>query len=121
VPFYHRIDGETEACRRTAGWLLRLREALGQQIPRRGVAGTLLLATWNVRAFDSVKYGERPDQSLLYMTEIIDRFDVVAVQEVWEDLSALERLTDFLGSWWRYLVTDVTEGRRGNRERTAFL
>ena len=26
-----------------------------------------------------------------------------------------------LGSWWRYLLTDVTLGRRGNEERLAFL
>ena len=121
MPFYHRINKETEAGRRTAQGLLRLREALGEQIPRRGVAGTLLLATWNVREFDSTKYGRRADESLLYIAEVVDRFDLVAVQEVWEDLSALEGLTDFLGGWWRYLVTDVTEGRRGNRERTAFL
>ena len=121
MPFYHRINKETEAGRRTAQGLLRLREALGEQIPRRGVAGTLLLATWNIREFDSTKYGRRADESLLYIAEVVDRFDLVAVQEVWEDLSALEGLTDFLGGWWRYLVTDVTEGRRGNRERTAFL
>ena len=79
----------------------------------------MLLATWNVREFDSAKYGRRADELLLYMAEIIDCFDVVAGQVVWEDLSALDRLTNFLGSWWRYLVTGVTEGRRGNLERTA--
>jgi len=26
-----------------------------------------------------------------------------------------------LGSWWKYTVTDVTEGRAGNRERMAYL
>src|SRR5215212_1392637 len=32
VPFYHRINKETEAGRRNAQGLLRLREALGEQI-----------------------------------------------------------------------------------------
>jgi hypothetical protein len=45
----------------------------------------------------------------------------VAVQEVRDDLTALNTLMEYLGGWWDYLLTDVTEGRRGNRERTAFL
>jgi hypothetical protein len=45
----------------------------------------------------------------------------VAVQEVRDNLEALERLMGLLGSWWKYLLTDVTEGRPGNRERMAFL
>jgi len=27
----------------------------------------------------------------------------------------------YLGGWWRYVLTDVTEGTRGNRERMAFV
>jgi endonuclease/exonuclease/phosphatase family metal-dependent hydrolase len=121
VPYYDRIDSGTEGGRRTAEGVLRLREALGKEVPRRNVAGTLLLATWNIREFDSEKYGKRTDEPLLYMAEIIDHFDLVAVQEVREDLSALDKLLGLLGGWWRPLVTDVTEGARGNRERTAFL
>jgi len=45
----------------------------------------------------------------------------VAVQEVREDLGALERIRDLLGTWWRYVVTDVTAGTPGNGERLAFL
>ena len=119
MPFYHRIDGESEAGRRTAEGLLRLKEGFREAgVPKHDLDDTLLLATWNVREFDSAKYGERGQEPLLYIAEIIGRFDLVAVQEVWEDLSALDRLTDFLGGWWRYLVTGVTEGRRGDLERT---
>jgi hypothetical protein len=28
---------------------------------------------------------------------------------------------DLLGWWWKYLLTDVTEGEPGNQERMAFL
>lgn len=121
MPFYQRIKGETESGKRTAGGLLKLKEALDEKIPKRTMAGTLLLATWNIREFDSTKYGKRKDEPIYYMAEIIDRFDVVAVQEVRDDLTALERLMDVLGGWWRYLLTDVTEGTVGNRERMAFL
>lgn len=119
--FYDRIESETEEGRRTAERLLRLREALQREIPERDIAGTLLLATWNIREFDSPTYGDRKDEPLYYIAEIIDHFDLVAVQEVRDNLGALERLMALLGSWWKYLLTDVTEGKPGNRERMAFL
>lgn len=119
--FYNQIDQESEKGRRTAERLLDLRKALELGIPRRNIGGTLLLATWNIREFDSPSYGDRKDEPLYYIAEIIDHFDLVAIQEVRDNLDALERLMGFLGSWWKYLVTDVTEGTPGNRERMAFL
>ncbi|MDQ5823600.1 MAG: endonuclease/exonuclease/phosphatase family protein [Chloroflexota bacterium] len=85
------------------------------------MAENLVLGTWNIREFDSTKYGLRDMECLLYIAEIIDCFDLVAVQEVREDLTALNRLLDYLGGWWKCLITDVTLGRRGNDERMAFL
>jgi hypothetical protein len=119
--FYDRINRESEEGKRTAARLLKLREALEGEVPRRNIGGTLLLATWNIREFDSPSYGERRDEPLYYIAEIIDHFDLVAIQEVRDSLKALERLMDLLGSWWKYLLTDVTEGTPGNRERMAFL
>src|SRR5918992_6391017 len=104
--FYNRIDSETEEGKRTAARLLTLREALEGQIPRRNIAGTMLLATWNIREFDSLSYGERKDEPLYYIAEIIDHFDLVAIQEVRDNLKALDRLMDFLGSWWECVLTD---------------
>ena len=122
MPFYSRIDGRTEAGQRTASRLLALKTALTDSgIPTRCVDGRLLLATWNIRELGKSKYGIRTDEPLYYIAEIIDRFDLVAVQEVREDLTVLNRLIDILGSWWKVLLTDVTEGRPGNRERMAFL
>ena len=119
--FYEGIDRETEEGRRTAERLLELRAALELEIPERNIAGTLLLATWNIREFDSTKYGVRGREPIFYIAEIVDRFDLVAVQEVREDLTALNELMDYLGEWWKYVLTDVTEGTQGNRERMAFL
>lgn len=121
MPFYYTIDNTKKSGRRTGAKLLELRHHLDQQIPQRTHNDTLLLATWNIREFDSSKYGNRFDESLFYLAEIVSRFDLVAIQEVREDLQALENLTRILGGWWRYLFTDVTEGSRGNRERMAFL
>ena len=121
MPFYYEIDANTEAGRRTAQRLLVLRDQLDAEIPRRFAEGTLLLGTWNIREFDSAAYGSRSAECFYYIAEILSRFDLIAVQEVREDLAALDRVRRVLGLWWKYLVTDVTAGTAGNRERLAFL
>jgi len=121
VPFYYTIDSSKPSGRRTAARLLALREQLDKEVPERSLTQTLNLATWNIREFDSTKYGTRTDESLSYIAEIVSRFDLVAVQEVHEDLTALRRLCRILGSSWDYVHTDTTRGTRGNRERMAFL
>ena len=107
---------------RTIEGLMRLKQAFDSEgVPRRNLSESLILGTWNIREFDSEKYGARSRECLFYIAEIINRFDLVAIQEVREDLAALNNLVNFLGGWWKYVCTDVTEGRQGNRERTAFL
>jgi endonuclease/exonuclease/phosphatase family metal-dependent hydrolase len=127
MPFYfnlHRLDKTFTAkhSQRTADGLLRLKEAFKTEgVPERVRSSKLLLATWNIREFESGKYGVRQREALYYIAEIIDHFDIVAVQEVRDDLSSLERVMDILGGSWEYLLTDVTEGRQGNQERMAFV
>ncbi len=125
MPFYFplRWDFEPEDRERAAMRLLELRQQIRAQIPRRTVDDTLLLATWNLRDFDSNKFGHGPrlKESLFYIAEIIAAFDLVAVQEVNEDLSAMRTVMKILGSNWDYITTDRTEGRSGNQERMAFL
>jgi endonuclease/exonuclease/phosphatase family metal-dependent hydrolase len=122
MAFYYTIDNETESGRRTARNLLALKRRLAEEIPRRTVTDTLLLATWNIREFDSPKYGTRTNEAFHYIAEIVSHFDLVAIQEVRDDLTALKQLQYLLGDQtWDYVLTDVTEGTRGNRERMAFL
>ena len=103
--------------------------ALDQQIPAKSAAN-LLIATWNLRAFGSLtrKWTAAADDSpkrdlrgLRAIIEIIERFDVIAVQEVKGDLRALRDMIRFLGDDWGFLMTDVTRGAAGNDERLAFL
>lgn len=122
MPIYRSIDASKEGERRTAEGLLKLKEAFKEvDIPERNLSDTLLLATWNIREFDSTKYGVRGREPIFYIAEIVDRFDLVAVQEVRDDLTALNELMGYLGGWWKCVLTDVTEGTQGNRERMAFL
>ncbi len=118
--------------KRTAARLLQLRAALHDHIYRyrgsafhthdRDDAGWLRIATWNIREFDTPKYGGRLPESVYFIAEIISHFDLVAIQEVREDLRALHRVINILGSReWGFLATDVTEGRPGNRERMVFM
>jgi hypothetical protein len=110
------------AGRRCAERLLAMRQSLAPLRARKS-DGSLLLATWNIRDFDSNKFGFGPrlPETFYYIAEIISYFDLVAVQEVNRDLSAFERVTAILGREWDYIATDATVGPSGNDERMAFL
>lgn len=107
--------------------LKALKAALRAQIHGGTNERSLRLATWNIMHFGDGGGYVRTPESMLYIAEIIDHFDLVAVQEVNRDLGALERLIDdHLGDGWDYLVTDTSGGRpgdpgAGNSERLAFL
>ena len=103
MPFYYEIDEALPEERRTAQRLLMLRAKLEAELPERNIYESLLLATWNIREFDSTKYGMRSKEAMYYIAEIVSRFDLVAVQEVREDLQALENLKETLGKWWKFL------------------
>jgi endonuclease/exonuclease/phosphatase family metal-dependent hydrolase len=109
--------------------LERLRATL-QPIPAKQVDRNLLIATWNLREFGQLSQvwdqpaGARPFRDLHAIRcigEIVARFDVVAIQEVQEDISALQALMIWLGSDWGLIMTDVTRGRKAGGERLAFV
>lgn len=120
MPFYRDIRGDTPEGQRTAQRLLTLRAQL-DTLPAKRVSGNLLLASWNIREFGQTKFGGRLPESYAYIAEILSRFDLIAIQEVREDLAALDKVRSLLGPWWDVVFTDVTEGRPGNGERMAFL
>ena len=121
MPFYRRINASKAVGRRTIEGILRLKEALDKEIPDKTLDQTLIVASWNLREFGGNKYGGREDEPLFYISEIMSRFDLIAVQEVRDNLDALDALMYILGGWWKYLVSDVTQGRQGNNERLAFI
>ena len=108
---------DPERLQRTTDNLLKLRSQLSREIPQKTAVETLLLATWNIRKFGN----NRMDESLFYIAEIINRFDLVAIQEVSPDLAGLEKLMWLLGPNWDYIVTDSTDGNAGAGERLAFV
>lgn len=122
MPFYSRIKNLPNR-ERTATRLLALRKQMKDQLPKRDLESNLLLATWNIRDFDSNKFGHGPrhEESLYYIAEVISGFDLVAIQEVNDDLEALKSVQRILGFNYDYICTDITEGTSGNGERMAFM
>jgi endonuclease/exonuclease/phosphatase family metal-dependent hydrolase len=115
-------ESEPDTGRRCAERLLAMRKSLAS-IRGRKSDTSLLLASWNIRDFDSNKFGfgHRLSETFYYIAEIISCFDLVAVQEVNRDLSALERVMAILGQEWDFIATDTAAGPGGNDERMAFV
>lgn len=124
MPDYFPISNMTKSVKkRTLAGLERLRDQLDLEMPEKTRDATLVLGTWNIRNFDSNGFmnGHRTDEDLYYIAEICTRFDVLAIQEVCEDLAPLDKLMAILGEDYDYIITDVTEGRGGNGERLGFI
>ncbi len=107
----------------------RLREAVEAVVPAKSDSN-LLVATWNLRAFGGLtrkwRAGERDSpkrdwRAVALIAEVLSRFDVIAVQEVRRETTALRFLLDRLGPQWRFICSDVTEGAKGNAERLTFI
>lgn len=93
--------------------LMALMDTGPYRIPSREVDVNIIIGTWNIRHFSEKKSW----RSLKYIADIIERFDVVAIQEIKSDLRGLSKLQEILPGRYRILVSDVT----GNTERFAFI
>lgn len=102
-----------------ASRLLTLRHDLYKSITKDRKPNSLIIGSWNIRAFDGGM--KRLDESNHYIAEIIDHFDICAIQEVKSDLEPLKNLIKLLGPNWEYFVSDISTHEGGNTERMAFL
>lgn len=110
--------------------LAALTSALDTAVPAKSLDRNLMIGTWNIRHFGDLtekwhsEKGDEPKRdlaSLRYITEIVSRFDVVAIQEVRDNIKALRHMLRLLGDDWAVILTDVTKGSAGNDERLAFV
>lgn len=113
-----------------AAELAELETVLDHSIPSKSLDRNLLIATWNIRAFGDITEAwqsgkddspRRDMHSLYLITAIVERFDVIAIQEVKANIAGLREMMDILGDDWSFILTDVTEGDAGNGERMAFV
>lgn len=104
---------------RTIDRLLALRSGLAADVSSRNKQTSFHLATWNIRDFGGHRLNPSPrlPESLYYIAEIISAFDLVAIQEVNENMTEFQKVMRLLGPHWDYLVTDAS----GNLERLAFV
>lgn len=126
MPFYSALKRETATDRkRIVAGIQRLRRQFDvNQFPYKKTDRSLILGTWNIRNFDDDRfnYGPRTEESFYYLAEIISRFDVLAVQEVCEDVRPLDKIIRMLGRKYKYILTDVTHSSLGgNKERLGFI
>jgi len=109
--------------------IVRLRRRLSG-IPAKVTDRNLLIASWNIRMLGGLhpEFGEnagspkRNLRALALIAEVVRRFDVVAIQEIRRETTAVRALVDdFLGPEWGVILTDVTAGTAGNAERLGFV
>ena len=87
-------------------------------IPSSRLDENIILATWNIREFGRKA---RLEPSIHFIAEILGQFDLIAITEVRDDLSDLDRVVAILGPYWRVVFSDFIADRGGNRERVAYL
>ncbi len=81
------------------------------KIPKKTKTNFRLL-TWNIRNF----HGRKETKAMLFIAKIIKIFDVIAIQEVKDDLGGIEKLQILLGKKYKFLFSDPA----GNGERLVF-
>ncbi len=111
--------------------IVRLRRRIARAgLPPRRTDANVVVGTWNLQKFGALyqDWDENPGspkrnlRCLAVIAEVVRCFDVVALQEVQRETTALRVLMEqFLGPHWAVLLSDVTEGDKGNSERLAYL
>ncbi len=85
-------------------------------------ADSVVIGSFNIRKLGRVK--KRTQQSWQFLKKTIERFDLLAVQEIMDDLSGFEHLVSSLGDDYGMVVSDVTgskPGGYGNSERLGYI
>ncbi|HSS81766.1 MAG TPA: endonuclease/exonuclease/phosphatase family protein [Gaiellaceae bacterium] len=108
-----RFDYSYDLAREVAALRDYRKHKPGRQIPAKAT-GRLLVATWNVA---NLGVQDRLDSDYALIAEMASWFDLVAVQEVNDDLRGIEAIHSHLPPRYELLFSDAS----GNRERQAFL
>ena len=103
-----------------------IREALRRDPEKYGLPkreyGSVLLASFNIRKLGSSR--SRNSETWDFLAEVCRSFDLLAVQEIMDDLNGLRRLMKLLGPEFHLIVSDQTgkfPGEPGLGERMGFI
>lgn len=83
---------------------------------------SVLLATFNIRKLGEIQ--KRPSKCWSLLVKSMRSFDLIAVQEIMDNIEGIEHLKQQLGPSFGLVISDVTgvyPGSRGNAERLGFL
>ena len=108
-----RFDYSYDLKRELAALRAYRRQKPGRQIPPKA-KDRLRVGTWNIA---NLGVQDRADDDYALIAELAGWFDLVAVQEVNNDLRGIEAIHERLPSRYDLLFSDAS----GNRERQAFL
>ena len=104
----------------------KIRETLEADPDRYGlpdrVYGSVLLASFNIRKLGSAI--NRNNETWQFLADVCRRFDLLAVQEIMDDLSGLRKLQRMMGPEFGVIVSDKTgafPGEPGVGERLGFI
>ncbi len=111
--------------------IARLRRRIARSnIPSKKLDHNLIIGTWNIRSLGGL-YPEWHENegspkrnlcALACIAEVLKHFDVIAIQEVKRDTTAIRYLLKhFMGPDWEVIFSDVTVGDKGNAERLAYI
>jgi hypothetical protein len=90
-------------------------------LPKR-VYGSVTLGSFNIRKLGSSLKRNRDTWD--FLAHVCSHFDLLAIQEILDDLSGIRRLMEFLGPDFSLVISDTTgafPGRRGLPERLGFI
>lgn len=90
-------------------------------LPRREY-GSVVLASFNIRKLG--RAGARSANTWDFLAQVCNQFDLLAVQEVMEDLEGFDKLLSLMEPDYRAVVSDTTgvfPGERGLGERLGFI
>ncbi len=103
------------------------KEPLRYGLPARRY-GTVVIGSFNIRKLgslaDSSSDSGRDEPTMQFLADVCRNFDLLAVQEVMPDLTAVRRLRELMGEDYGLIVSDIVgtfPGERGNEERLAFI
>ena len=93
------------------------------------VYGSVVLASFNIRKLGKLRKprassGGRNDLTMQFLADTCRHFDLLAIQEVMDDMEGVRRLKELMGPEYSLIVSDtcgVFPGEAGNVERMAFI
>ena len=96
-------------------------------LPQRSY-GSVVIASFNIRKLGRLRQpgstSGRDDETMRFLADVCRHFDLIAVQEVLNEMTGIQRLRELAGPDYGLLVSDVVgrfPGERGNEERLAYL